>query len=61
MKEIDDDPEYIDDKDDRKMQIKMRKIELFMQNLDDEMLIYAIQVASYRLNKREEKRRCIVK
>lgn len=47
---------FIDDKTERKMQIKMRKIELFMQNLNDEMLVYAIQVASYRLNKREEKR-----
>lgn len=47
----------LDDKDERKMQIKMRKIELFVQALkDDEMLIYLIQAAQYQLLKREEKR-----
>ena len=49
-------PILTDDKEERKMQIKMRKIELQIQELDDELIMYMIQRAEYELNRRYEKR-----
>lgn len=49
-------PILTDDKEERKMQIKMRKIELQIQELDEELIIYMIQRAEYELNRRQEKR-----
>ena len=46
----------LDDGQERAVQIKMRKIELFAKSLDEEMLIYLIQAATHQLTIREEKR-----
>lgn len=45
----------LDDKDERKMQIQMRKIELLIHNLSDEMLMYADQVITKELTDRANK------
>lgn len=45
----------LDDVDERKLQIKMRKIELFAKGLNEEMLVYLIQAANYYLIKKMEK------
>jgi len=44
----------LDDKQERKTQIQMRKIELYIKNLDDEMLMYAYQVINKELEKRSQ-------
>jgi len=46
----------LDDKQERTVQIKMRKLELLTKDLDEEMLIYLIQAATYQLTIRQEKR-----
>lgn len=49
-------PILTDDKEERKFQIKMRKIELQIEELDEELIVYMIQRAEYELNKRQERR-----
>jgi len=44
----------LDDKQERKTQIQMRKIELYIKNLDDEMLMYADNVINKELEKRSQ-------